>query len=213
MATKRIRGRGRVAKVPAAVRGKPVPPEQQARRVREMLLDCSADHNDRFVATNKYFAGTRDPTKPTGPGNQPRPDEMIKHPATGKEYEPYKGRNSIWRNPVYYCKSPYNNSKLGFSLRNFKEMSEDEMVDFLVRLDDPNKLWTVYNRAKARLSRAVKVNDKNRIAEYREMMDNTAKAIEEYRKIKAAEDAKRRKNPGRQPPSRPRSPDIEDIEI
>lgn len=136
----------------------------QGAKKATITVDCSEDEY-RFVASNEEASGRADPKKKNTSGN-------FDSPITGKQ---------IWRNKVYYCKSPFNRAKLGASVKYFIKLDDAELAKYLEQFNI-DQLFTLMQRAKASATKAEEEKEMEQAVVYARLAKAAAESIKEYRK-------------------------------
>jgi len=120
-----------------------------------VTIDCSGDPAGRFVASNEKFSGRVDEKDPTSDVTGPQ----------------------IWRNKVYYCKSPNTKARLGASVKYFLNLTDEELMKYIEDYDI-DQLYTLIKRAE---SKQQKVEGESALA-YARLVKAAKESIKEYEK-------------------------------
>lgn len=134
-----------------------LPPPAERKDEKTVTLDCRNDPAGRFVASNERYSGREIP-------------EDVTSDVTG---------SSIWRNPVYYCKSPNYKAKLGVSVRSVIKMKDEELYNLLQEFDI-DQLYTILKRAKGQLTEAQKAQEIEKARAYTKLVKAAETSIKEY---------------------------------
>jgi hypothetical protein len=134
-----------------------LPPPAERKDEKTVTIDCKNDPAGRFVASNERYAGREIESDPTSE-------------VTG---------SSIWRNPVFYCKSPNYKAKLGVSVRSVIKMRDEELFALLEEFDI-DQLYTILKRAKGKVTEAEKSQEIEKVRAYSKLVKVAEVSIKDY---------------------------------